>query len=780
MRIEKGAAGAVLGGWQTNGSLTWQTGLPSTVTSLQNVSGIIGGGGECPNLLRSNIRVAPPTVGVGGKFLDPVAFALPANFALGREVKQPWMTYLPVKSHSKNFERQCSTTVETGETSMKYFLQLGLIALLTANALAQSVMPQPVVNARVVSVLQVNGLLFKDLNKNGKLDVYEDWRRPIDERVNDLLAQMTVEEKAGLMVGPTMPMGPGGGVSEQAGYGANPFNPGGPITLNTPATTDALLRRQIRQFINRENAAPKTMVNWLNAVQQIAEGSRLGIPVVFVTNPRNHMGAANVFGIAEASNAFSQWPGTLGLAATRDLALIEEFARIAAQEYVSAGIRGAYHPTADVATEPRWNRFRETFGEDAKLTADIITALIRGFQGEKLGAHSVALTTKHFPGAGPADDGLDAHFVYGKNQVYPGRNLEYHLQPWKAAIAAGTAMIMPYYAVPKGLTSEDLGMAYNKEIITDLLRNKLGYTGVVNSDTGISTGMPWGVESLSVKDRYKKAIEAGVDRIGGDATPELIVELVKSGALTEARIDESARRILRVHFGLGLFENPYANPDEAERTIRKKEFQDKADLAQRKSIVLLKNDRDILPLKKGVRMYVEGLDTAVAAQFGYVSTNNPDDADVCIVRVSATGGGFGGGRGAGGGRPGAGGAGGGRPGAGFGGGGNQPVDLTLPAARLTPLRALMQKKPTIVVMQFDSPHVIPELANESAALLAVFGVSDAALFDVLMGKFNPTGKLPFELPASMEAVREQLEDLPYDSKAPLFKFGAGLSYPNIR
>jgi beta-glucosidase len=660
---------------------------------------------------------------------------------------------------------------------MKNLLACMLILLLTPLSFSQNTTQQPIINARVSPVLQSDGLLFKDLNKNGRLDVYEDWRRSLDERVSDLVAQMAIEEKAGLMVGPSLPIGPNGGVSEQPVYGSNPFNPG-PILMTSPATTDGVLRRHIRQFINRENLPPRTMATWLNGVQQIAEGSRLGIPVVFVTNPRNHYGTQNVFGIIEAGSAFSQWPGPLGLAATRDIALVEEFARIAAQEYVAVGLRGAYHPTADVATEPRWNRFRETFGEDAKLTAEIITALVRGFQGEKLTARSVVLTTKHFPGAGPADDGLDAHYAYGKNQVYPGKNLEYHLQPWKAAIAAGTAMIMPYYAVPKGLTSEDLGMAYNKEIITDLLRNKLGYTGVINSDTGISTGMPWGVENLSVKDRYKKAIEAGTDRIGGDATPEIIVELVKSGALTEARIDESVRRILRIYFGLGLFESPYANPDEAERTVRKKEFQEKADLAQRKSIVLLKNANNILPLKKGVRMYVEGLDASVAAQYGYVSTNNPDDADVCIVRVSASGGGGrpAGGRGAGGGRPGAGGGfAGGRP-----GGGNQPVDLTIPATRLTPVRALMQKKPTIIVLQFDSPYVIPELANESAALLATFGVSDEALFDVLLGKFNPTGKLPFELPSSMEAVREQLEDVPYDSKAPLFKFGAGLSYPTGR
>jgi len=229
----------------------------------------------------------------------------------------------------------------------------------TALATSQATTQQPVINARVVKVLQIDGLLFKDLNKNSRLDVYEDWRRPIEERVNDLVAQMTIEEKAGLMVGPTLPMGPDGSVSEQPAYGSNPFNPG-PITLNTPATTDALLRRHIRQFINRENVAPGTMANWLNAVQQIAESSRLGIPVLFVTNPRNHYGAQAAFGMIEAGNAFSQWPGTLGLAAMRDTALVEEFARIAAQEYVSVGIRGAYHPTADVATEPRWNRFRRS------------------------------------------------------------------------------------------------------------------------------------------------------------------------------------------------------------------------------------------------------------------------------------------------------------------------------------------------------------------------------------------------------------------------------------
>ncbi len=615
---------------------------------------------------------------------------------------------------------------------------------------------QPAIGARVVATLQADGLLFKDLSKNGKLDAYEDWRRPLSERVDDLVAQMTLEEKAGLMVGPSLAMGPSGTVREEPVFGVNPFA-GGPPGLVSPGTTDAITKRHLVQFINRTNTEPRVMATWLNAVQEIAEGRRLGTPVIFVTNPRNHYGAGATFGIAEASGAFSQWPGTLGLAATRDVALVEESARIAAQEYVAVGIRGAYHPTADVATEPRWGRFRETLGEDASLTADLVGALVRGFQGRSLGPGSVAVTVKHFPGAGPASEGQDAHFPWGKNQVYPGKNLEYHLLPWRAAIREGAAMIMPYYAVPKGITAEETGMAYNKEIIGGLLRGTLGYTGVVNSDTGITTGMPWGVESLSLKERYKKAIEAGVDRLGGDATPEIVVELVKDGGLAEARVDESARRILRVLFALGLFENPYASPDAAARTVRRADFQQKADLAQRRSIVLLKNAGRLLPLRPGARVFVEGVDAAIAARYAYASSERLADADVAILRVSA-----------------------GRSGVapGLRARGSAPIDLTLPAETLARVRDVARQKPTVVALHLDNPLVVPELAADARALLATFGVSDEALLDVVFGKHAPTGRLPFEMPSSMDAVRAQLEDVPHDSLAPLFPIGHGLTYPN--
>ena len=163
----------------------------------------------------------------------------------------------------------------------------------------------------------VDGFLFKDLNKNGRLDAYEDWRRPVEERVSDLVSQMTLEEKAGLMVGPSLEMGPGGSLSEQAIYRSNPFTGGSP-QLYSPATSEAIRRRHVRQFINRSNADPRTMATWSNAVQAVAEGSRLGIAAFFVTNPRNHLSGAAQFGVNETAGTLSQWPGTLGLAATRD------------------------------------------------------------------------------------------------------------------------------------------------------------------------------------------------------------------------------------------------------------------------------------------------------------------------------------------------------------------------------------------------------------------------------------------------------------------------------
>ncbi len=250
-------------------------------------------------------------------------------------------------------------------------------------------------------------------------------------------------------------------------------------------------------------------------------------------------------------------------------------------------------------------RIAGTLGEDADLTSTMIRAMVRGFQGDALGPSSVALIVKHFPGGGPADDGHDSHFAYGKFDVYPGGHFDYHVRPFKAAIDAGAAEIMPYYSIPKGITNEPVGNAFNREIVTDLLRGKLGFKGVVNSDSGITTSMVWGVENLTVEQRYRKAIDAGTDVFSNDATPEDIVNLARKGEVAESRIDESARRILRVRFALGIFENPYADPEVGARTVRSAEFEAKALAAQRQSIVLLANGKDVLPLRAGARVFLQ-------------------------------------------------------------------------------------------------------------------------------------------------------------------------------
>jgi beta-glucosidase len=249
-----------------------------------------------------------------------------------------------------------------------------------------------------------------------------------------------------------------------------------------------------------------------------------------------------------------------------DVDLVQRYADIARREYLAAGIRVALHPQIDLATEPRWARIGMTFGEDADLTSRLVTAYIRGFQGAELGPASVATLTKHFPGGGPQKDGEDPHFAYGREQVYPGGQIEYHLKPFRAAIAAGTSLIMPYYGMPVGTDWEEVGFAFSHGVITKLLRNELGFDGIVCTDWGligdsVIMGQPmparaWGVERLSELDRVVKVIDAGCDQFGGESRPELVIEAVRSGRVSEQRIDQSVRRLLRESSCSGCSTNP--------------------------------------------------------------------------------------------------------------------------------------------------------------------------------------------------------------------------------
>ncbi|HEU5088908.1 MAG TPA: glycoside hydrolase family 3 N-terminal domain-containing protein, partial [Roseiflexaceae bacterium] len=381
----------------------------------------------------------------------------------------------------------------------------------------------------------------------GKLDPYEDPRRPIDERIEDLLAQMTLEEKAGLMFHTIAGVNPDGTLEPPR---EGPFR--APIA-------DAVSKQFLNHFNVHTLPEPRVAAEWHNRLQELAESTRLGIPVTISSDPR-HAFSNNPLTSFNAT-AFSQWPEPIGFGAIGDPELVQQFGDIARQEYLAQGIRVALHPMADLATEPRWARISGTFGEDARLSAALTAAYIRGFQGQQVGPHSVACMTKHFPGGGPQKDGEDPHFSYGKEQVYPGNNFDYHLMPFEAAFQAGTAQIMPYYGVPIGIGLEEVAFGFSKEVVTGMLRERYGFDGVVCTDWGLLTdthlgnvvweARAWGVEHLSRSERARKAIEAGVDQFGGESCPEEVVELVRSGQLSEARIDESVRRLLREKFRLG-------------------------------------------------------------------------------------------------------------------------------------------------------------------------------------------------------------------------------------
>lgn len=557
---------------------------------------------------------------------------------------------------------------------------------------------------------------------------------PLEQRVEDLLSRMKLEEKVGLM-----------------------FH--APIFMNEDGTllggtVERIADRHLNHFNIYVAPPPRQQAEWHNRMQDVARSTRLGVPVTISSDPRH--GFEENFAAAWAAAGFSQWPEPIGFGALRDEDTVREFGDIARREYRAVGIHVALHPMADLATEPRWARIMHTFGEDAALASRLVAAYVRGFQGDDLGPTSVACMTKHFPGGGPQLDGEDAHFSYGKDQVYPGGMFDYHLQVFEAALAAGTAQIMPYYARPVGTGLEEVGFGYNRDVVTGLLRERFAFDGVVCTDWGLVTDTPvpdgsvfeancWGVEELSVEDRLVKIVEAGCDQLGGEELPELLVQLVREGRISESRVDESARRLLRDKFRLGLFDDRDVDPDEAERICGSQEFRTAGARAQRRAAVIVTN-RGVLPLSPELRVYADGVvyDGSVA---------RPEDADVAIVRRNAP---------------------------------YEPRtngmiealfhagELDFKEPELSALLELARRVPTVLVLHLERPAVIPELLEACEAVVAVFGASDAAVLDILFGRARAEGRLPFELPSSMAAVREQLPDVPGDSRDPLFRAGHGL------
>jgi len=578
-----------------------------------------------------------------------------------------------------------------------------------------------------------------------------------EDRVDDLIKRMTLQEKAGQLFHTQLQKGPNG-----------TLDPGNATERRN--STQNLVKEKHMTHFNLIGDVTDVRLNaeWYNRVQELAMQTRLGIPITLSSDPR-HAFTENL-GTGFAANEFSQWPESLGLAALRDSALVQKFAEIAREEYMAIGIRSALHPQIDLVTEPRWARIANTMGEDANLTSELVVAYLKGFQGEELGPHSVTTVTKHFPGGGAMENGEDSHFAYGKNATYPGKNFEYHLIPFKAAIAAGARQMMPYYSRPIGTEYDEVGFSFNKGIITGLLREELGFQGIVCSDWGLITDtvilgqdMParaWGVEYLNELERAARVLDAGVDQFGGEQRPELIVELVKSGRISEDRLDASVRRLLREKFILGLFDNPFVDVEAAVQTVGNPYFRRLGLEAQRKAYTLLTNNDDILPLKSATNMkfYIEGIDDSYLEERNLTIVSSPQEADIALVRLQAPY------------EP--------RPG-GFESryhAGSLEYNATEKARQA----AIYNAAPTIVDIYLDRPAAIPEIAESAKALLGNFGASPVAFLDVVFGVegSQPMGKLPFDLPRSMAAVEASKEDVPFDTENPVFKFDHGLRYAN--
>jgi len=600
-----------------------------------------------------------------------------------------------------------------------------------------------------VKFLNVNGYEFRDLNKNNILDAYEDHRLDSKVRTEDLLKKMTLEEKVGQMFHPPFTLNPDIWMLIYE------------IAIRGNRLTESqILFDNISHFNLYGNPSPENLAKEINNFQRVASKTRLGIPVTISSDPIHEVPKGG--GVASFSvDGFSKWPSQLGFAATNDPAIVKEFAEIAKEEYLAVGIRTALHPMSDLATEPRWARNFGTFGSSAEISSQMTIAYMDGFQGNKIDHNSVLTMVKHFPGGGPQKDGLDAHLYSGKDQTYPGNNFDYHLIPFKEAVKNNLKVIMPYYGIPVDQTEENVAMAFNKYIITDLLREDIGFNGVVCSDWGIITGRHWGVDDLSIEQRYEKSINAGIDQFGGEADTSYLIKLVKEDKIPESRINNSVRRILINKFDLGLFDNPYVDVTNVQHKVNTLKNIDAGLDAQRKSLVLLENN-GILPLKKENKVFVDGLDKKIAQKFGNV-VKKSSDADVIIMYVHTV----------------------------FNenqeSGLNRIFDNFL--SKLFPngdlrfnrniinkIKEYSKEKELIVIVDLNRPAILDDIKKSTSSLIGTFGVSDQVIFESIYGRFNPSGKLPFEIPSSMEAVLNQKEDLPDDTLNPTYEFGYGISY----
>lgn len=710
-----------------------------------------------------------------------------------------------------------------------------------------------------IKLVSSRGFAFKDLNRNGRLDPYEDWRLSADERAKDLASKMSLRQIAGLMLYSAHQSIPAAGGRFASKYRGKPFAESGAKASDlTDAQVKFLTDDNLRHILITSVESPEIAAQWNNNVQTLCESLGLGIPANNSSDPR-HQTAADAEYNAGAGGRISMWPGSLGMAATFDPGLVKRFGQIAAREYRALGIATALSPQIDLATEPRWSRVSGTFGESPELSADMARAYVDGFQTSEgdnaiangWGYASVNAMVKHWPGGGPEEGGRDAHFSYGKYAVYPGNNFPDHLRPFTEGalkLEGGTKMasaVMPYYTISYGIDQagkENVGNSYSRYLIDSMLRGTYAFDGVVCTDWGVTRDQTavdsfgtacWGAEKLTVAQRHYKIIMAGVDQFGGNNEAGPVMEAYNMGVqehgekFMRARMEQSAVRLLKNIFRVGLFENPYLDIAETKTIVGNAVFMKEGYAAQLRSIVMLKNRGKVLPLQKNLTVYVPkrftpagrtflGEETPASLDYPinmnivnkyFRVTDIPAEADFALAVINSP-----------------------NTGSGYdpadvkkGGNGYVPISLqygpykaveardpslaggdpleaftnrtykgkSVSASNIGDLkmvlstRKAMRNKPVIVAVNLSKPMVFSEFEKEANAILVAFDVQDQALMDILTGAVEPSGLLPLQMPVDMKTVEAQKEDVPFDltchvdSEGNVYDFGYGLNWSGI-
>lgn len=544
-----------------------------------------------------------------------------------------------------------------------------------------------------VNLLLEEGCYFKDLSKDGRLHPYEDWRFSPKERAADLAARLSVEQMAGLMLYSDFNVLPASlaPVSEDTYFGEAYEEGKTPSWEVSDRQYEFMMENHGRHMLVAQIQDAKTMVNWNNSIQAMAEEQEFGIPVNLATDPRHTLDMSAEYNMA-SGGGISVWPESPGLAAAFDPELARTYGRMTAEDLRAMGFGTLLGPQMDIGTELRWMRYRGTFGQSPELSADLAKAYCEGLQtsyGEDeirdgWGRASVNAIVKHWPGGGTGESGRDAHFDFGKYAVYPGGNFKEHLKPFVEGafrLEGGTEKaggVMPYYTISYGQdkTGENVGNAFSHYIVNDLLRVRYGYDGVVCTDWKVTQGLEpkeglpgrcWGMEQETEAVRHMKGILSGVDQFGGNNHIGPLLEAYRMGvqAVGETdmhrRFENSARRILTVMFRLGLFENPYVEEQHTQEILHAKDHKEMGYRAQQRSVVMVKNRNQLLPQTKRLKVYIPGkyiprkvdwfgrvseahweqpANEEIAGQY-FNLTKDPKEADLALVLMDGPDSGFG-------------------------------------------------------------------------------------------------------------------------------------------